>query len=376
MTDHTQFRAVLRGYDPAQVDQVVAELTAAAEAARQEAATYSVNASKLEAGHGDLRAQLEAKEAQLVKLREATKTAAAPSFAGLGDRVGQILTLADEEAAHLRATAATEATEVRASAEAAAASVRADADRYAEDVRTRADAEAARTLEDAKRKADEILDHADRESSARREEAEAVYEHQRAKAAESAAEFETTLAARRDKAAAEFAAAMSQHESSLVAVQDRAAALASESDRAHQSAQAEVANMLEKARSEAASLVASARDQAERIKRDSDRELAAATARRDSITAQLTNVRQMLATLGGAGGSMLTPFAAAEAPAVQAPAADDAAAPGADAQTERPETAEAIERPTNNDEVENIPDVPDLAEELLEQAEGKGARRR
>jgi hypothetical protein len=31
---------------------------------------------------------------------------------------------------------------------------------------------------------------------------------------------------------------------------------------------------------------------------------------------------------------------------------------------------------TNNDEVENIPDVPDLAEELLEQAEGKGARRR
>ena len=42
MTDHTQFRAVLRGYDPAQVDQVVAELTAAAEAARQEAATYSV----------------------------------------------------------------------------------------------------------------------------------------------------------------------------------------------------------------------------------------------------------------------------------------------------------------------------------------------
>ena len=102
MTDHTQFRAVLRGYDPAQVDQVVAELTAAAEAARQEAATVSVQASKLEAGHADLRTQLEAREAQLTKLRESNRTAAAPSFAGLGDRVGQILTLADEEAASLR----------------------------------------------------------------------------------------------------------------------------------------------------------------------------------------------------------------------------------------------------------------------------------
>ena len=167
MTDHTQFRAVLRGYDPAQVDQVVAELTAAAEAARQEAATVSVQASKLEAGHADLRTQLEAREAQLTKLRESNRTAAAPSFAGLGDRVGQILTLADEEAASLRTTAAAEIAALRTSSENAAAASRADADRYAEDVRTKADAESARILEDAKRKADEILDHADREAPAR-----------------------------------------------------------------------------------------------------------------------------------------------------------------------------------------------------------------
>jgi hypothetical protein len=46
--------------------------------------------------------------------------------------------------------------------------------------------------------------------------------------------------------------------------------------------------------------VAEARNKAERVRRDSERELTAATARRDSITAQLSNVRQMLATLGGA----------------------------------------------------------------------------
>lgn len=342
MTDHTQFRAVLRGYDPAQVDQVVAELTAAAEAARQEAATYSVQASKLEAGHGELRAELVAKESALAKLAEANRTAAAPSFAGLGDRVGQILTLADEESKQLRASAAAETAALRAKAEAEALDTREAADRYAEDVRSKADAESARILEDAKRKADEILDHADRESSARREEAEAVYEHQRAKAAESAAEFETTLASRRDKAAAEFASAMSQQEASLVAVQDRAAALSSESDRAHQAAQAEAARLLEAARAEASGLVSAARDQAERIKRDSDRELAAATARRDSITAQLTNVRQMLATLGGAGGSL--PVSATVAPT---------------------STADEVEV-----EVEQIADAPDLAEDLREQAEG------
>ena len=53
------------------------------------------------------------------------------------------------------------------------------------------------------------------------------------------------------------------------------------------------------AKREAEDLVAEARTKAERIRRDSDRELAAVTQRRDSITAQLANVRQMLATLGG-----------------------------------------------------------------------------
>ena len=47
------------------------------------------------------------------------------------------------------------------------------------------------------------------------------------------------------------------------------------------------------------SLVAEAKTKAERIRGDSERELAAATQRRDSINAQLSNVRQMLAALGG-----------------------------------------------------------------------------
>ena len=47
--------------------------------------------------------------------------------------------------------------------------------------------------------------------------------------------------------------------------------------------------------------MADAKARADRIRAESERELAAATQRRDSINAQLTNVRQMLSTLSGAG---------------------------------------------------------------------------
>jgi len=43
---------------------------------------------------------------------------------------------------------------------------------------------------------------------------------------------------------------------------------------------------------------------AELVKRESERELSALAARRDSITEQLANVRQMLSTLGGSALAM------------------------------------------------------------------------
>ncbi|HZI97047.1 MAG TPA: hypothetical protein VFD41_05925, partial [Actinomycetales bacterium] len=46
-------------------------------------------------------------------------------------------------------------------------------------------------------------------------------------------------------------------------------------------------------------LVSAAKTRGDRIRAESDRELSAASQRRDSINAQLTNVRQMLATLSG-----------------------------------------------------------------------------
>jgi hypothetical protein len=85
----------------------------------------------------------------------------------------------------------------------------------------------------------------------------------------------------------------------------------------------EARRILTDAQDQAATIVRDARAAAERVRTDSERELSAATQRRDSINSQLVNVRQMLATLsGGASGFAVDP-AAQPAPApVEAEAAD------------------------------------------------------
>jgi len=315
MSETPSFRNVLRGYDPAQVDQWREQHGQALEEARREAAERTVEVTELKSAltraqdeHGRTRKALDAAQEQ-------QRQASAPTFAGLGERIGNILTLADEEAREIRRNAEADAQTLAGTSRLAAEQARVDADRYAENVRTKAEAEATQLVEKARQQADALLDDADREAAARREEAEAYYEHQRARAAASAADFEATLGERRDKAAAEFKTQMSGHEQALAQAQERAAALSAESEKAHANAKAETTKLLESARAEAESLVAEARDKAERVRRDSERELTAATARRDSITAQLSNVRQMLATLGGASmvGSLVDDPAQGEA---------------------------------------------------------------
>jgi DivIVA domain-containing protein len=294
-----EFPTVFRGYDPAQVDHHLSALQQAADAAKQEAAESSVELTKLRQSHEALSRELDGQRRELGQLQEQARKVSSPTFADLGDRIGSMLGLADEEAASIRAAAAAEVEQARHSADESAALVRAEADRYAEEVRSRADVDASEAVSRAKREADSIIDDAAREAAARREEAEAYYEKQRATAAASAADFERTLGERREKSAAEFTAQMAQQDQALAAVQERADLLGREAEDDRQAAATEASRTLEAARTEAAALVHAAKEQADRIRRDSERELAAATARRDSITAQLSNVRNMLGTLGG-----------------------------------------------------------------------------
>jgi len=300
MTDSSpHFRSVLRGYDPAQVDQHVHELARAAAAAREEAAERTIEVSKLEATHGQLRIEVEHHARRTRALETERTKAAAPTFATLGERIVSILTLAGEEASELRAHAQVAAANHHALADESAVATRRDADHYAAEMRSAADAEAVRLMEDAKRQADSLLDDADRQAMARREEAEAVYERARAKSATAAVDFETTLAARRDSSALEFASEVNAAEQQLAAVRLQSEKAGVESEQAQQEASSRSAQQLEQATIQAHALVAEARTKAERIRGDSERELAAATQRRDSINAQLSNVRQMLSALGG-----------------------------------------------------------------------------
>lgn len=287
-TAREQFEIVRRGYEPQQVDRRISALARDLQAARQRTA------------------ELERRVEELHVHSQQETPADAPAYAGLGARIEQMLGLADEETKELRAAALEETEQHRALSEQAADKVRAEAERYAQERRSEADAEAARVLEDARRQSDQLRDSTERDAKTRREEAEALFESNRAKAAQSAADFETTLAHRRDQAEHDYTAQLKANEAQLAAVSQRAEQLRLEAEKLRADADRKSRRTLDEAQRQAEEVVAEAKVVAERIRGESERELSAATQRRDSINSQLTNVRQMLATLTGA--SLPNPF--------------------------------------------------------------------
>jgi DivIVA domain-containing protein len=309
------FRVALRGYDQAEVDQAIAELQG-----RLIAAERSTT-------------ELHARLARAETAANAAESAqpGPPTYSSLGERVGQILTLAEQEAAALREQATAEAEGLRKEAEQAAVAIREAADKYAEQRRRDAEAEGTRLVTDARRAADEERDAAERDAAARRQEAEAVYEQQRAAAAKAAADFETTLAERRERTTAEFqaeqAAARAQLDELAARIEDMKAA----AQRQQAEADAEARRIVEEAQERAERLTRDARAAADRVRLESDRELAAAGQRRDAINAQLSNVRQMLATLTGSAQGLALPSSADEqADSSEAQPAESADGPGLD----------------------------------------------
>ena len=287
------FRTTMRGYEPEAVDKYIAQLAGAVSTARREAAELGRRVEDL-AASGKQR-------------RQEPMPMATPTYAELGERITQMLTLAEEEANSIREKASSETEQKLSDIEASNAKARADADRYASETRSSADREAARIVEDARRNADQLLDEADREATARRREAEALYEDQRAKAAKAASDFEQTLAERRENAEKVFQEQSQRSDQELAAAQDRVANIRAESEHQMSEATRKVARLTAESEAKAEQIVADAISRADRIRAESEREVAAATQRRDAINAQLTNVRQMLATLSGTSASVGIP---------------------------------------------------------------------
>jgi cell division septum initiation protein DivIVA len=328
MTETPPFRVVLRGYEPAQVDKRLQELAQQADQARQQAAQLAERVQQL--------------EQHRVSEGDGESQPVLATFEHLGQRISKILSLAEAEAKDLLDKGRAALESERSAVAEEVSRQRSDADRHAEQRRTDADTEASRALEHARKTADDRLDAAERDAAARLQEAEAVYEHQRAKAAQAAADFETTLARRRAAAEEDFTTQVQDHQSRLAEIESHIDLTRTNAEKMNDAAVRESRRLVEEAEKQAASIVGEARAQAARVRADSDRELSAATQRRDSINAQLTNVRQMLATLtGGAMVPMVDPF---EAPAGEAaPEAEADHDTDSDAGAEAPVEAETDE---------------------------------
>ncbi|MEO9138502.1 MAG: DivIVA domain-containing protein [Jatrophihabitans sp.] len=285
-TTNSTFRTVMRGYEPSEVDRHLADLSNAAASATARADQL---AQELENVHR------QADE----RTPDKPKPPSEPTFHDFGKRVGRILAMAEEEAEEMRTAAVKEVQHKLGECESRTTSARADADQYSQETRTNADQEAARIVEEAKRSADQMIDDAERRAMARRGEAEAIYEEQRARSAKAAADFEKTLAERRDKSEQIFQDRTDEMEHELTEARDLVARTRSDSDQLAAEAKRRSAQITAESEQRAEQIVAEASARADRIRDESDRELAAAIQRRNAINAQLTNVRQMLATLSG-----------------------------------------------------------------------------
>ncbi len=303
------FRSVLRGYDPEEVNATIESLTQELEEAKEQLATAksssggeqvpAIDSSEFESTIVSLQNELDKMSAYAADLeRQMADNPKESNFASLGKRISQMLTLAEAESEDMRATAKADTDKLRSDTQAGADQTRSAAEAYAADVHAEAEAEATRIVTQAQRQAEDILDQADREAQARREEAEAIYESHRARTAVAAADFEKTLAERRDEAAKDFAAQMQAQEEAMKRAEDSLTAIEEEAETYKQEVQDQADATIKDASAKAADILKQAKQQAEKIRRESDREVQAASARRDAITLQLSNVRQMLATMG------------------------------------------------------------------------------
>ncbi|WP_341728630.1 hypothetical protein [Brooklawnia sp.] len=308
------FRLVRKGYEPSEVDQKVAQLSTSIRQlqsdlsrAHDENAVQTVENAKLRQASDDLGARVEMLEQAVQEAREERDGGVPQSYANLGARVGQMLTLAQDEADGLRSTAQSDADLLTAQTKQQAVDLVANAEREAGELRSQAQADAARTVEEAKQQADHLRESAYGEATARLEEAEAVYEAQRAQAAAAAADFEQTLAERRADAMNELNSALEKKTAEVDLATEKLNEAHAEAERVTIDARNQAEQIVKDAQSQANTMLSEAKQRAEGIRQNSERELAAATARRDSITAQLSNVRQMLATLGGPQQQFIDP---------------------------------------------------------------------
>ena len=288
MSEESQFRTVLRGFDPEQVKSAMDEMHTSVVTARRLAADRTIELTRMQDHLNQVQRRLDEATARIAELEQQAPQSA-PSAGDVGARIGSILALANEEAEELRAAGRDQAQRTLAEADASAMAARSEAERHADQVRLTARGDADRVVDEARQRAAALLDEANRDADARRAEAQAIVDSHRAQA----------------DAVAAFSGQIAKHTDRLQQASTRVEQLAHE---------------------EATLVQRQGQESTERIQRDTENQLAAVDARRQSITAQLSTVGELLQQLGravgpdAAGPDAAGPDAAAAGPDAAGPA--------------------------------------------------------
>jgi cell division septum initiation protein DivIVA len=264
MSEESQFRTVLRGFDPEQVKSAMDEMHTSVVTARRLAADRTIEVTRMQDHLNQVQRRLDEATARIAEL-EKQSPQSAPSAGDVGARIGSILALANEEAEELRAAGRDQAQRTLAEADASARAARSEAGRHADEVRLTARGDADRVVDEARQRAAALLADANRDADARRAEAQAIVDSHRAQA----------------DAVAAFSGQIAKHTDRLQQASTRVEQLAHE---------------------EATLVQRQGQESTERIQRDTENQLAAVDARRQSITAQLSTVGELLQQLGRAVG--------------------------------------------------------------------------
>jgi len=280
------FTVTRRGYEAGQVEQAVAEVTAARDRAWQRLADL-----------GELSRRLEQELAEAVR---AAAEAAPPSFAGLSERAVRLLDLAEEEAAALRAETVRTAERTEARSRADAAKLTADIRTYATRLTGEADQAARDELARARALAEAELADAAREAGAVQQAALEQAAKVKAAAAAVVHESEAWLATRKLAADQE----QQQKEAQAAAVQEQAVTeverLLGEAERHRRAMRDRAAELEADAATRAEQLLGAAHREAARIADVSDREQQLFAEQSGSLQAHLDHIRQTLTALVGA----------------------------------------------------------------------------
>ena len=306
------FDVALRGYDRDQVDAHLASLESEFTGALSERDRLAERVKQLEN---------RVEELHLQSPEEPPAQTGSP-VNGFGARIEKIMRLAEDEAKTVREETQAEIEQDRAEAKKKVAAIQQAAEKDAAAHQQKIQSEAGGILDKARQEAARVRADADAQAAATREEASGHLESVRARAAQAAADFETALAKRRQKAESDHMARTNAAERELAETVARTDQLRAEAEKMRADAERRSAEMLQAAQRESAELVGEARAQADRTRRESERELASLSKRRDAITDQLRNVREMLSTLTGGAVSAPEPEpeVVAEEPAAEVPA--------------------------------------------------------